>query len=196
MNSQSIRKTRRARQQRQRTRRIILWSALAVIIVAGLGFWLARSNPEPIGDEFEAQTADHVAEGADPGPYNTDPPTSGRHYAAEYDAGFYRPGDPATLAPFPAGYLVHNLEHGYVIFWYNCEILSSSSDCTTLQEAIAAVLEEADNWKVIAFPWTSTDVPVVLTSWGRMLTMDEFDSDLAMEFVRRNRNEAPEPNAP
>jgi hypothetical protein len=158
--------------------------------------WLANANQGPMGQEFEVMAANHVAEGVDPGPYNSDPPTSGSHYAAEYEAGFYRPGDPATLAPFPAGYLVHNLEHGYVIFWYNCEVLSSADQCNELQDSIAAVMEQASNWKVIAFPWASLDVPVVMTTWGRMLTMDTFNADLAMEFVRRNRNEAPEPNAP
>jgi hypothetical protein len=149
-----------------------------------------------MGEEIPVDPADHVAEGADPGPYNSDPPTSGRHYASEYDAGFYHTGDRETLTPYPAGYLVHNLEHGYVIFWYNCEALPSEETCSALQASIAEVLERADNWKVIAFPWASINVPVVLTTWGRRLEMDAFDSELAMEFVLRNRNEAPEPLAP
>jgi hypothetical protein len=170
--------------------------ALAVVVLAAGAIWYTNAHQGPMGQEFDVMAANHVAEGSDPGPYNSNPPTSGRHYASEYDAGFYRPGDPATLAPYPAGYLVHNLEHGYVIFWYNCEALDSSADCTALKDAIAAVMDQADNWKMIAFPWTSIDTPVVLTTWGRLLAMDEFDADLAMDFVRRNRNQAPEPNAP
>lgn len=196
MNNQSVRETRLARQKRSNLRRVLIFGIVAAIAVVGISLWSVRADQGPMGDEFEVITADHVAEGADPGPYNSDPPTSGHHYAAEYNAGFYRPGDPETMAPYPAGYLVHNLEHGYVIFWYNCDNLSSDSDCTSLQESIAAVMEESGNWKLIAFPWASIDAPVVMTTWGRMLEMDQFDPDMAQEFVQRNRNEAPEPNAP
>ena len=31
---------------------------------------------------------------------------------------------------FPEGYLVHNLEHGYAIFWYNCDLLSAE-ECSS-----------------------------------------------------------------
>jgi hypothetical protein len=196
MNNQSIREARRANQKKQNLRRILAFGSLAIIFIIGVALWWPQTDQGPMGQEFEVVTADHVAEGQDPGPYNSNPPTSGQHYAAEYDAGFFHPGDPETLVSYPAGYLVHNLEHGYVIFWYNCEVLASGAECTSLQDSIAAVMEDADNWKVIAFPWGSIDVPVVMTTWGRMLEMDEFDPALAMEFVQRNRNEAPEPNAP
>jgi hypothetical protein len=109
------------------------------------------------------------------------------------EAGFYDEGE--VQAAYPAGPLVHNLEHGYVIFWYNCA-QAGGEDCTDLKSQIQGVLDAENNLKVIAFPWSSTDVPVVLTSWGRMLKMDEFDPQVARDFVRENRNKAPEPNAP
>ncbi|NIT55004.1 MAG: hypothetical protein GWN00_01780, partial [Aliifodinibius sp.] len=33
-------------------------------------------------------------------------------------------------------------------------------------------------------------------SWGRMLAMETVNADQAREFISRNRNRAPEPNAP
>lgn len=45
--------------------------------------------------------------------YNSNPPTSGDHYPAWITKGFY---DTPRLDPF----LVHSMEHGYVIFWYDC----------------------------------------------------------------------------
>jgi hypothetical protein len=36
---------------------------------------------------------------------------------------------------------------------------------------------------------------VVMTSWGRMLEMDTFDSTVARDFVQLNRNQSPEPHA-
>jgi hypothetical protein len=57
-------------------------------------------------------------------------------------------------------------------------------------------MDDAGNLKVIAFPWSSVDVPVVMTSWGQMLRMESFDLASANEFIRTNRNRAPEPQAP
>jgi len=37
---------------------------------------------------------------------------------------------------------------------------------------------------------------VAMTSWGQLQEFEVFDEDLAATFVDRNRNRAPEPNAP
>ena len=91
--------------------------------------------------------------------------------------------------------MLHNLEHGYVILWYNCDLLDED-ECGELKDQIQEVLRRNRNNKVIGFPRSSIDFPVVMTSWTRMLEFDEFDTDLANRFVRNNRNKAPEPNAP
>jgi hypothetical protein len=57
-------------------------------------------------------------------------------------------------------------------------------------------MDAVDNIKVIAFPREALDMPVVMTSWGRMQTFESFDPDQARTFVERNRYKAPEPNAP
>ena len=95
----------------------------------------------------------------------------------------------------PEGYLIHNLEHGYIIFWYNCNILDEN-ECTALTDQIRQVMDSFDNFKTIAFPWDSIDVPLVMTSWGRLLRFETFDAELASNFYRTNLNKAPEPNAP
>jgi hypothetical protein len=96
---------------------------------------------------------------------------------------------------FPEGYIVHNLEHGYVVFWYNCDLLSES-ECSTLKSEIRTVIDEFDGVKLIAFPWSSLDVPLAMTSWDRIFRFDSFDPQTAAAFVRANRNQSPEPNAP
>jgi hypothetical protein len=90
---------------------------------------------------------------------------------------------------------VHNLEHGYVIFWYNCRRLDQAA-CDEMKSEIQAVMNEFDGVKLIAFPWDSIDTPIVLTSWGQMQPMERFDEAQARSFIRRNRYHAPEPNAP
>lgn len=188
---------RQAKKQQRRRKQIqnwVIWSGLAVIVLGVLGYAvLARPKPA-LGESVPVMAnTSHVPEGTDPGPYNTDPPTSGQHYDNEMQAGFYNEGDQAS--PYPAGYLVHSLEHGYVIFWYNCSLVSDQ-DCANLKSSIQSVMDRADNFKVIGYPWSSIDVPVVMTSWGRIQKFDNFDTKLAYDFVVANRNKAPEPNAP
>jgi hypothetical protein len=195
MNKQDIRDKQRARHQRGRLKRYLI-IAIAIFGLAAITWGIVAPNfRAEIGEAVPELPAEHVNEGEDPGPYNTNPPTSGTHYAADLDAGFYDMGDIANLGPFPEGYLVHNLEHGYVIFWYNCEILDESA-CSQLKTDIQDVIKRERNIKVIGFPWPSIDVPVVMTSWARSLSFDTFDPGLARQFVRTYRNQAPEPNAP
>jgi len=45
-------------------------------------------------------------------PYQTDPPTSGDHYPDPQPGGFY-------TKPIASGFLVHSMEHGGVIIYYD-----------------------------------------------------------------------------
>lgn len=188
---------RHAKKQQEKKKQIqswLIWGGLAVVILGIVGY-VVFSPKQPVTGESVAVMANtsHVPEGTDPGPYSTNPPTSGPHYENEMKAGFYNEGD--QQSPYPAGYLVHNLEHGYVIFWYNCSVMKDQ-DCPGLKSGIQSVMDQANNFKVIAYPWPSIDVPVVMTSWGHIQKFATFDPKLAYDFVRGNRNKAPEPDAP
>jgi hypothetical protein len=190
----SSRELRRARERRGRARALLLWGGLGIAALAVL-LLLVWNGAQPLaGVAIPVEGADHVEDGTDPGPYNSNPPTSGTHFPSTFDAGFYDEQDAAAGPPYPQGYLVHNLEHGYVIFWYNCALLEPAA-CDEMKAQIQGVMEEFGNFKLIAFPWNSIDVPVVLTSWGQMQEMERFDASQARRFIRRNLNEAPEPEA-
>ncbi len=192
----SKRQTIREKRQRQQLVNRLIWVVLGVVLVALLGYAVWAATRPATGEEIAIMTeTGHVPEGTDPGPFNSEPPTSGRHYASEYDAGFYEETDPQAQAQYPEGYLVHNLEHGYVIFWYNCDLLDAAG-CSNLKSQIKTVLDQENNLKVIGFPRKSIDVPVIVTSWGRQMSFERFDPGQARDFVKSNRNKAPEPNAP
>lgn len=197
MGKKSNRNQRRTRRKRQKSNRNLLWIGVGVIVVVVIGFVIWKIVRPSVGESIPimASSGEHVPEGDDPGPFITDPPTSGRHYANEYKAGFYEPSEPEVNVAYPEGYLIHNLEHGYVIFWYNCEILNED-ECSTLKGRILEVMVEFDNFKLIAFPWPTADAPLVMTSWGQLQEFQAFDADRARNFIRSNRNRAPEPNAP
>ena len=192
MNSKVKRQQVRERQRRQRTISNLVWIGLGALAAAVIGFFVWQGARPRAGESIPVMAdTGHIPVDTDPGAYNSDPPASGPHYADELNAGFYETND----YQYPAGYLVHNLEHGYIIFWYNCDLLDEAG-CEGLKTQIQSVMNEFNGFKVIAFPWKSIDVPVVMTSWGRRMEMESFDAAQARAFYKTNLNKAPEPAAP
>lgn len=196
MGKRSLRATQREKTRRRKKMYQILGIGAGLAVVAFIGFFAWLGLRPSIGESIPIMedAGAHVEVGTDPGPFNSDPPTSGRHYGQELEAGFYDEDSPQAEYPYPEGYIGHNLEHGYVIFWYNCDLLEDAA-CATLKVQIQGVMDQFDNFKVIAFPRSSIDVPLAMTSWGQLLRLENFDEKLANQFVKVNRNRAPEPNA-
>jgi hypothetical protein len=90
--------------------------------------------------------------------------------------------------------LVHSLEHGYVILWYDCTQVEES-ECTRIQDGLRNVISATGTFKVIAMPREGMDAPVIATSWGMMYKQQTFDEGALTAFVEANRNKAPEPMA-
>ena len=193
----SKRQQMQTRQRRQKTVTYLIWGGLGIAVLAVIGFLVWQAVRPSTGEavSIPANYETHIQEGTPPGPYPSDPPAGGVHYASELDAKFYQETDLESLSEYPEGYLVHNLEHGYVIFWYNCALLDESG-CTQLKDGIQQVIDEFNGVKLIAFPWKSLEVPVAMTSWGRLQRFETFNPSQARAFIKANRNRAPEPNAP
>ena len=102
--------------------------------------------------------------------YPDAPPAFGPHYpeTAGFSRKFYSPGDRPDLE-----YLVHNLEHGYNILWYD-ETIADDADALGAVKAIASKFEgQKLTDKFIAAPWTEKDgkafpdgAHVALTHWS------------------------------
>ncbi|MCL4561689.1 MAG: DUF3105 domain-containing protein [Chloroflexi bacterium] len=195
-NRQTLREAKRKKQLRQST---LLYSGVGLAIIVVIVVILLSTNKAPkssgvMGDEVAIPSSAHVPTDTPPGPYNSNPPAGGAHYATDFPAKFYQESDLATLPKYPQGYLVHSLEHGYVIFWYNCQ--APNTDCSTLKQTIQKVMDETGNTKLIAFPWSDMNIPLAMTSWGRILKFSNPDPVIMKQFVERNRYKAPEPDAP
>lgn len=191
MNSKTKRQQMREKNQRQKLVSSLIWGGIGVAILAVIGFLVWQGAKPAAGEAIPVMTTTHITVDSDPGKYNSDPPTSGPHYAEEAQAGFYD----TNIYQFPAGYLVHNLEHGYILFWYNCDLLDETG-CTNLKNQIKATMDDLGNARMIAYPWNSLDVPVVMTSWGRLQKFEVFDAEKAKAFYNANLNRSPEPGAP
>lgn len=82
----------------------------------------------------------------------------------------------------------------YVIFWYNRDLLDEWA-CSDLTSQIRSIIGELGGTKIVVYPWSYLDVPLVMTLWGRLQRFETFDAKQAKAFYRANINKAPELNA-
>jgi hypothetical protein len=120
--------------------------------IASLGAAASAASCDPVIDDKASGTQDHKPDGTVI-QYPVSPPSSGPHYQvwAQFGKTFYADDRP------PVPNLVHNLEHGYTILWYN-EATAKNKDQLDLIEKIAkAKLPDAANGKFIAAPLKESD---------------------------------------
>lgn len=102
------------RSQRGGLVKLGLLTALVAALALGI-FWLVREGGKPLpGQTMPDLGRTHVPkEEWEKFSYNSNPPTSGPHDATWIKAGIYD-------SPQGDGFLIHALEHGYVVISYNC----------------------------------------------------------------------------
>jgi hypothetical protein len=129
----------------------------------------------PCVTENHVPMTQHVA-------YRTTPPLSGNHYDSWLSPGFYESKQTPEL-------LVHNLQHGNIVVYYNRDLLSASelSQIKKLTD-----LYTADFETVIAVPYADKTHPVTLTAWENGLHLEKFDSALMDKFIDAFRGRGPE----
>ncbi len=135
-----------------------------------IGVAASQAGCQDVKSSEATGSADHRPEG-ETLTYPDSPPASGSHYAtwAQMDRKFYTEKDRPEL-----GYLVHNLEHGYNILWYD-ETIAEDADKVADVEGIASKFpgtSDPEN-KFIAAPWTSDDgdpfpegTHIAMTHWS------------------------------
>lgn len=123
---------------------------------------------------------DHPAE------YKTMPPTSGPHFPDPTAPGFY------TSRP-AFGYLVHSLEHGSVVIYYNPNKLTKDIESSLRNFVLAHSNPDVG---VIAVPDADFKFPFILTAWDKMLEMDKYDSQVVRAFLAEYLNHGPESVSP
>ncbi|WP_197050786.1 DUF3105 domain-containing protein [Deinococcus sp. YIM 77859] len=152
----------------------------AVLLALGGGAWWARSGggAGELGQTFPNQGQQHIAFGAQHPPYNSFPATSGWHYVRPQPWGTFV----YEIAPET---LVHNLEHGGVVIQYNPSLLKG--DVAKLED----IQRRFPNKTVVA-PDSKLEVPLALTAWRRLYTLDTLAEAKIVDFIERYKNRAPE----
>lgn len=160
---------------------ISFWTFTFVAIFA-LGWWYI-TGATPKGPDLSESVLildrNHIANGTVIHSYNSNPPTSGSHYAEPANTGFYS-------NELPDERVVHNLEHGNIWIAYR----------PSLPEEVLKEIKRFAGGNVIATPRPKNDTDVALAAWGRL---DKFDlengvvqSQRIKDFILRYQNRGPE----
>jgi hypothetical protein len=83
--------------------------------------------------------------------------------------------------------LVHNLEHGQIVFWYDPEAPQAVVD------ALEAVVDEQPD-ALIAVPWPEIESPYTftMTAWTRSQSCRQVSQDVVNEFRAEFQGKGPE----
>jgi hypothetical protein len=162
--------------ERRRTTMVFLACAMAAVVIVGiavyaivkqnnkdaalratdldkLGANAAAAGCEPVKTVDGTGTGEHTTE---PVTYATTPPSFGKHNPSPDTSGihFYTADDRP-----PVEVLVHNLEHGWTIVWYD-ESVAGDSGAMDVLKATADKFDGHGNdpsYNMIIAPWTSSD---------------------------------------
>jgi Protein of unknown function (DUF3105) len=197
--------------------------AVAIILAAGIPTFLnylndpARQEASSFGVSAAAASCDavvseegsgvgtHVGPGTDSPDttrveYATVPPTSGQHYA--FPAAFSRKFYTADDRP-PMEQLVHNLEHGYTVVWYDDTIEGEQLDVLKDLSKKISSLDGSEKFIVSAWDASYGDFPegkhVALSHWGAEQGHRQLCGEVSGEAIEAfvttyPSTDSPEPN--
>jgi hypothetical protein len=134
-------------------------------------------------ERVPSQGTDHVPRETDLD-YDRVPPLSGPHYAGTVDAGFYEETQ-------PLGDVVHTLEHGAVVVYYDPGALTPAAERSLREWAVA----HDGHWSsvvVVPNPDADPESAYVLTAWRTELRLDSYDPDVVRAFLAEYLGRGPE----
>ena len=189
--------------RRAQRRRNLVTTAIAIVVAAGVVWSLSSTgandgngnvapvNPDMTAEEAgcgdvesaEPQEAEHIAEGAEHEPYNTNPPTSGPHYGsplAPIGTGFYS-------EPVEAEKVIHNLEHGQIVIYYNPDAPED-----TVDDIVTLTKQEPE--ATVAVPYDDIEAPsqLVLAAWANLQECVQVAQEVVDEFRADFQGRGPE----
>jgi len=168
--------------KKRQFKKTLKWTSFLIIFggIISLIVWFSiQSEKKRPGELFTNQGQKHIAVGATHIEYNSNPPTSGPHYATPANWGIYQD-------ELLDENLVHNLEHGGI--WISYTNIATSTIAQI--EALAKLYPD----KIIVTSRSRNDSKIALASWTRLLKLDQFDEKIIVDFIKTNKNRSPESN--
>lgn len=111
--------------------------------------------------------------------YKHNPPASGPLYPVVIQYGLYE-------EDVPAGFWVHILERGGIVFLYKC-----GTECSALKQKLGDMLDSVPvskhgNVKLVIVPYSNMDHLITAVAWNVQLPLDQFNLDLLTNFYVRH----------
>ena len=151
----------------------------------------ASGDAERLADveQFPNQGNQHVDSGTTVD-YAQSPPLSGPHYNVPTEGGYYE-------GTQPAGNIVHALEHGAVVIYYDPAANGSAAgtDKTPEQSLRDFAATHNGRWRsviVVPNPTQNPEADYVLTAWRNRLYMDSYDARTVHAFLSEFLGRGPE----
>lgn len=170
-----------------------------VVVALIIGFTAVivfKKSNEPkeqiIGVQHANQGEKHISQGQKHEAYNSDPASSGPHYAdasAPAQWGVY-------TQELPEEVFIHNEEHGGVVVTYNPKLLPADQ-LKKLQSLFTPPYSKKDfsPTKAIVTPRTKNTHAIELASWTWTLNMDKYDEATLIKYYTQHVGKAPESGA-
>ena len=171
-----------------------------------LGVTVAAAHCDPVTNDASTCSGEHIGPGTNQpdktsATYDTVPPSHGQHFAQPDISGrdFYS----ATDRP-PLETLVHNLEHGYTILWYDGTKVKDTGLLKEIADKANKLPEASGKFKAVewdpsrgAFPQGK---PYVLSHWakeaGHRQQCGDLSGQVVVDFVKKyQKDDTQEPGA-
>ncbi len=182
-----------AAKRKRNSNLLLIGSGIALVVIIGLIIYANVRASQPVGGEQSLPTLGntHIEQGStSPIQYNSVPPTSGPHYPGLAPWAVYR-------EPIRYEQLLHNLEDGGVVIYYQCE--DNCPELVDQLDAFARPLIAAGRHLVVVRndpTWTGDagsttplhqemDARIALVAWQRIDKFDEFDEARIRAFFER-----------
>jgi hypothetical protein len=133
-----------------------------------------RTSPEACGEPSD--------------PYTSLPATSGPHWDSPANWGVYS-------TPQAESQLIHNLEHGGIVIWYDAGIGAAAVEELVSYVETQAAQGRGGRYKFILSPWAGDGLgsSVVVTAWRYLLPLEAVDIGAIDAFAAERYGLAPEP---
>jgi hypothetical protein len=163
--------------QRKRARYRKLWIAggvvagaalIAAMVVLPNGDGNSSAAPPSGVQDFEVTSRSHVDTAVQ---YPQDPPVGGDHNPVWLNCAAYD-------QPVPSENAVHTLEHGAVWITYQPDLP---------QDQVDMLRNLASDTYILVSPYPGLDSPIVASSWGHQLRLQDAGSEQLLEFIRAYR---------
>lgn len=146
-----------------------------------------KSTPVPASATCRASTAwhsvnpdhTHYPVGSEGNQAGWEPfPASGNHWGA------WAPWNKVYDKPVKRGFLLHNLEHGGVVFSYKCSSASDSAACKSARDELVSLVHSLGLSRVLVTPDPTQPTMFAVRAWRYAFTSDCLDEASAGAFAK------------